>query len=81
MPQASVVVPGASNAEPVAIPANHLNMVKLALREDGGYVKISGHLQLLAEEASGVINARGEEQDRMRKGNAVAERGCRQVLV
>jgi len=68
VPQASAVVPGTADAEPVAIPADHLNMVKFASRRDGGYEKVSGHLQLLAEEAPDTISARWEEQDRIRKG-------------
>ena len=68
MPQASAVVPGAADAEPVALPADHLNMVKFASRKDGGYGIVSGHLQLLAEESAGAIGARWEEHDRIRKG-------------
>ncbi|KAA6414181.1 MAG: hypothetical protein FRX48_02543 [Lasallia pustulata] len=70
VPQASAVVPGATNAEPVAIPADHLNMVKFASRQNRGYEKVSGHLQLLAEEAPEAIGARWEEQDRIRKAQA-----------
>ncbi|KAA6410089.1 MAG: nb-arc and tpr domain [Lasallia pustulata] len=70
VPQASAVVPGATNAEPVAIPADHLNMVKFASRQNGGYEKVSGHLQLLAEEAPDAIGARWDEQDRIRKAQA-----------
>lgn len=68
MPQASAIVPGAADAEPIAIPANHLDMIKFVSREDEGYKKISGHLQLLAEEAPDVIKRRWAEQDRIRKG-------------
>ncbi len=68
VPQASAIIPGIADAEPVAIPADHLNMVKFTSREDGGYEKVSGHLQLLAEEASGAIAARWTEQDIIRKG-------------
>ncbi|SLM38232.1 nb-arc and tpr domain protein, partial [Lasallia pustulata] len=70
VPQASAVVPGATNAESVAIPADHLSMVKFASRQNGGYEKVSGHLQLLAEEAPEAIGARWEEQDRIRKAQA-----------
>ena len=68
VPQASAVVPGAADAEPVAIPTNHLDMVKFASRDDGGYEKISGYLQVLAEDAPDVIGARWEEQARIRMG-------------
>ena len=72
VPQASAIVPGAADAEPVAIPANHLNMVKFVSREDGGYEKVSGHLQVLAEDAPGAIIARWKERDTMRKGEEPA---------
>ena len=68
VPQASAIIPGIANAEPVAIPADHLNMVKFASREDPGYVKMSGYLQLLAEEAPSAIDARWTEQDKIREG-------------
>lgn len=61
MPRASAVVPGAADAESVAIPANHINMVKFPSHEDGGYEKVSGHLWLLANKAPDVIAARWEE--------------------
>ena len=65
MPQASAIVPGAADAESIAIPANHINMVKFASCEDEGFKKISGHVQLLAEEAPDVHQTAlgGAEQD------------------
>lgn len=54
-------MPGAADAESVAIPANHINMVKFPSHEDGGYEKVSGHLWLLANKAPDVIAARWEE--------------------
>lgn len=68
MPQASAIVPGAADAEPIAIPANHLDMIKFASPEDEGYRKVSGHLQLLAEEAPELIEKRWAEQDTTRQG-------------
>lgn len=68
VPHASAIIPGIANAEPVAIPADHLNMVKFISRQDGGYEKVSGYLQLLAEEAPGAIDARWAEQDRIKQG-------------
>jgi len=68
MPQASAVVPGTVNAEPVAIPADYFNIIKFASRRDGGYKKVFGHLQLLAEEAPDAIGARWKKQDRIKKG-------------
>ena len=68
VPQASAVVPGAADAEPIAIPANHLNMVKFSSSEDVGYKKVSGHLQIITGEASDAIVARWEKQDRTQEG-------------
>ncbi len=47
---------GVADAKLVSIPADHLNMIKFASREDGGYKKVSGHLWLLAKEAADAIN-------------------------
>ncbi len=68
VPKTSAVVPGAADAEPIAIPADHLNMVKFASSEDGGYENVSGHLWLLAEEAPGAISLRWAEQDTIKMG-------------
>ncbi len=68
MPQASAIVLDAADAESVVIPADHLNMIKFASRKNGGYEKVSRHLQLLTEEASDAIGARWKEQNRIRKG-------------
>lgn len=43
-------------------------MVKFASGEDGGYKTVSGHLQLLADEAPNVIDARWEEQKKIKEG-------------
>ena len=37
VPQASAVVPGAADAETIAINADHINMVKFASKENNGY--------------------------------------------
>ncbi len=65
MPRSSTVVPDAADAESIAIPADHLNMVKFASREDGGYEKLSEHLWLLAEQSPDAIDARWAEQDQI----------------
>lgn len=74
VPQASAIVPGAVDAEAIAIPANHQNMVKFASRENEGYRKISGHLRLLAEEAPVAIRQRWREDDSVKKGTGSVER-------
>ena len=68
MPYASAIIPGVADAEPLAILADHVNMIKFTSRENGGYEKISGHLKLLAEKAAGAINARWAEQDEIKRG-------------
>lgn len=68
VPKSSAVIPGMQDAEAVAIPADHLNMVKFTSRENNGYKKISGHLRLLAQEAPGAIDVLWAEQDKMRNG-------------
>lgn len=68
VPRPSTVVPGAADAESIAIPADHLDMVKFASREDGGYEKVSDHLCLLAEEAPDAIQARWAEENKIKKG-------------
>ncbi|MCJ1467841.1 hypothetical protein MMC07_006466 [Pseudocyphellaria aurata] len=55
VPYASAIIPGIADAESIAIPADHINMVKFASREDGGYEKVAGHLILLADEAPGAV--------------------------
>ena len=51
VPQSSAVVPGAVDGEPIAILANHLDMVKYPTADDNGYEKVAGHLQLMIPEA------------------------------
>lgn len=41
MSRPSAVVPGAADAESIAIPADYLNMVKFLSREDEDYEKVS----------------------------------------
>lgn len=68
VPQASAIVPETPDAESIAIPANHINMVKYASREDPGYEKISEHLQLMVKEASAAISERWVVEDRIGEG-------------
>ncbi len=59
------MVPGAPDAESFGIPADHINMVKYATNEDPGYQKISGHLQLMAEESSETIKTRWNKESKI----------------
>jgi hypothetical protein len=61
-------VPGTTDGEPIAIAADHVNMVKFASRQDVGYEKVSNHLQLIAAKAPNIIHARWDEQDRIENG-------------
>ena len=51
VPISSAVVPGAVDAEPIAINANHRDMVRFTGREDGGYKKVQGHLRIMIKSA------------------------------
>jgi hypothetical protein len=68
VPRASAVVPGAADAEPIVIHADHINMVKFASKDDGGYRTVSGHLRIMARSATNVITERWEEEDRVDMG-------------
>jgi hypothetical protein len=59
------VVPGTTDGEPIAIAADHVNMVKFASREDVSYGKVAGHLQVMAKKASGLINVRWDKEDKV----------------
>ena len=48
-------MPGVIDAESVAIMANHLEMTKYRPENDPGYKKVSGHLQLIVQEANAKV--------------------------
>ncbi|KAI1426992.1 hypothetical protein F5Y12DRAFT_739426 [Xylaria sp. FL1777] len=62
VPKASAVVPGQANAEPIAINSDHINMVKFSGNTDGGYIKVSETLQIIAKDAGGKIRLRWETE-------------------
>jgi hypothetical protein len=68
VPRASAVVPGAANAEPIVIHADHINMVKFASKKDSGYRTVSGHLQIMAQDAGEIIRSRWDEESRVNAG-------------
>jgi hypothetical protein len=68
VPRASAVVPGAADAEPIVIHADHINMVKFASKDDSGYRTVSGHLRIMARSATNVITERWEEEGRVDVG-------------
>lgn len=57
-----------ADAESIAIHANHLDMVKFDTRENGGYEVVSGHLQILAQEAPDIIAAQWAKQEEKSEG-------------
>jgi hypothetical protein len=61
-------VPGAVDAEPIIIYADHTNMTKFASEEDNGYKTVSGHLQIMAQSPNDVIASRWEEESRVNAG-------------
>ncbi|KAM3533696.1 hypothetical protein MY4038_003011 [Beauveria bassiana] len=65
VPKASAVVPGHANAEPIAMHANHTTMVRYASKQDVGYVTVSEHLQIMAEDATERVQQRWETQARV----------------
>ncbi|KAF3029576.1 hypothetical protein E8E12_000791 [Didymella heteroderae] len=65
VPRASAVVPGAADGEPIAVHADHINMVKFASKSDDGYKTVSGHLRLMAARASDVIGGRWDTEGRV----------------
>ena len=61
-------MPGAADAEPIAIHADHKNMVKFESRLDRGYETVSGHVQLMAASAGGAIARCWEMESRVNAG-------------
>jgi hypothetical protein len=68
VPKASAIIPGATDAEPIVIHADHINMVKFVSRNDNGYKTVSGHLQIMAGSASSIVASRWEEECRVDTG-------------
>ena len=68
VPKPSAVVPGAVDAEPIVIHADHINMTKFASKEDSGYRTVSGHLRIMAESAGEAIASRWAEEGRVDAG-------------
>jgi hypothetical protein len=62
------VVPGAADAEPIAIHADHINMVKFDSDGDNGYRTVSGHLRIMAGNACDVISSRWDLETRLNAG-------------
>ncbi|KAI6762109.1 hypothetical protein HG531_002662 [Fusarium graminearum] len=72
VPRASAVVPGQADAEPIAIHANHKNMVKFTSKQDVGYITILETLQIMMKDTEVVIRARWEAERRVENARANA---------
>ncbi|KAJ2997857.1 hypothetical protein NUW58_g514 [Xylaria curta] len=64
VPKASAVVPGQADAEPIAIHADHINMVKFE-NVNRDYTKVSEILQIMTKDAGGKIQSRWEAEARV----------------
>jgi hypothetical protein len=62
------VVPGVADGEPIAIHADHINMVKFKSDSDAGYQTVSGHLRLMAARAGSSIGGRWDTEGRVDAG-------------
>ncbi|KAF1937765.1 hypothetical protein EJ02DRAFT_437617 [Clathrospora elynae] len=65
VPRASAVVPGAADGEPIAIHADHSNIVKFGSKSDPGYKTVSGHLRVMAASAGDAVGERWDTQGRV----------------
>jgi hypothetical protein len=67
-------VPGAADGEPIAIHADHINMVKFESKLDSGYQTVSGHLRLITARADNSIGGRWDSEDRTIAGTLFLNR-------
>lgn len=51
------------DAEPLAIMANHLDMVKYPNQDDDGYQRVSGHLSLMVQNADAAVRVNWEREN------------------
>lgn len=61
-------MPGHANAEPIVIHADHTSMVRYMSKQDSGYETVSGHLQIMALDATGSVQGRWAEEVRAHDG-------------
>jgi hypothetical protein len=61
-------VPGAADGEPIAIHADHINMVKFGSKVDPGYKTVSGHLRVMARDAGNTISGRWVTEAKVNAG-------------
>jgi hypothetical protein len=68
VPISSAVVPGAVDAESIAIHANHRDMVRFTSNEDEGYQKVQKHLRLMIKDATEQTEAKWRVEDGKKRG-------------
>jgi hypothetical protein len=61
-------VPGTADGEPIAMHADHINMVKFESKLDSGYKTVSGHLQMMARKACSTIGGRWDTEAKKNAG-------------
>ena len=61
-------MPGAADSEPIAIHADHTNMVKFESSTNPGYRTVSGHLRLMAARAGTSIGGRWATEAKVNAG-------------
>ncbi|KAF2670106.1 hypothetical protein BT63DRAFT_412865 [Microthyrium microscopicum] len=65
VPKHSAVILSSRTAQPVAIHADHINMVKFKSRGDADYVGVAERLAIMADDASAAIDLRWQGEDRV----------------
>jgi hypothetical protein len=68
VPKSSAILPGFLDAEAIAIPADHINIVNFSSRKDEVYQKVSGYLITLGRDAPERISARWEQHEEYVRG-------------
>jgi hypothetical protein len=61
-------VSGAADGEPIAIHADHTNMVKFESRSNPGYKTVSGHLRVMGARAGDAVGKQWDTEGRMDAG-------------
>ena len=64
VPQASAVVPGATNAEVIQLNKSHHSMIKFDSESDEDFLTVSGQLSLMTFRAAITIKQRWNEQNK-----------------
>jgi hypothetical protein len=72
VPRVSAVVPGAVDAEPIIIHADHVNMVKFRSRSDEGYKKVLDYIQIMIQDAPDKVSFKWEKEDRVKADTRLA---------